>query len=76
MAKAIIRLDVPDFQIGQKVSVFFQDTMLKKGICEPDEQVRCGDCARYKTYGYCSYNNHTVLNVNWYCADAKKKDSD
>ena len=32
--KAIIKLDVPDWQIGQEVSVFFRDTMMKKGICE------------------------------------------
>lgn len=32
--KAVIKLDVPDWQIGQEVSVYFKDTMMKKGICE------------------------------------------
>lgn len=33
--KAIIRLDVPDWQIGQEVKVYFPDTMCVKGTCEP-----------------------------------------
>lgn len=36
MVKAVIRLDVPDWQIGQEVSVYFKDTMMKKGICEKE----------------------------------------
>ena len=32
--KAVIKLDVPDFQIGQPVVVYFKDTMRKEGICE------------------------------------------
>jgi len=32
--KAIIELNVPEFQIGQEVSVYFRDTMCVKGICE------------------------------------------
>ncbi|MBP5423938.1 MAG: hypothetical protein J6Y78_16010 [Paludibacteraceae bacterium] len=34
--KAIIKLDVPEWQIGQEVSVYFPDTMMKRGICEKD----------------------------------------
>ncbi len=34
--KAIIRLDVPDWQIGEKVSVYFPDTMVLNSICEID----------------------------------------
>ena len=37
--KAVIRLDVPDFQIGQPVTVYFKDTMQKKGYCEPDREI-------------------------------------
>lgn len=37
--KAIIRLDVPDWQIGQEVKVYFPDTMCIKGICEDEEDV-------------------------------------
>lgn len=32
--KAVIYIDVPEWQIGQNVSVYFPDTMLKHGICE------------------------------------------
>ena len=35
--KAVIRLDVPEYQIGKEVSVFFQDTMVKKALCEQVE---------------------------------------
>lgn len=35
--KAVIRLDVPEFQIGQFVNVYFKDTMMKTGICEAEE---------------------------------------
>lgn len=31
---AVIRLKVPEWQIGQEVNVHFPDTMCKKGICE------------------------------------------
>lgn len=32
--EAIIKLDVPEWQIGTQVSVYFKDTMFKKGVCE------------------------------------------
>ena len=35
--KAIIRLEVPEHQIGQEVSCCFKDTMSVKGICEKAE---------------------------------------
>ena len=31
---AIIQLDVPEWQIGQEVTVYFPDTMQKRGVCE------------------------------------------
>lgn len=34
--KAIIKLDVPDWQIGKKVSVYFPDSMVSNSICEID----------------------------------------
>ena len=34
---AVIRLDVPDWQIGQFVNVYFPDTMMLEGICEEEE---------------------------------------
>lgn len=37
--RVIIELDVPEWQIGQQVEVFFPDTMMKKGVCTlPKEQ--------------------------------------
>ena len=33
--KAVIRLDVPEFQIGQEVSIYFKDTMQINGRVEP-----------------------------------------
>lgn len=35
--KAIVRLDVPDYQIGQEVHVYFKDSMTDKGICEEEK---------------------------------------
>ena len=32
--KAIIKLDVPDWQIGQKVTVYFPDTTVEQSVCE------------------------------------------
>ena len=32
--KAVIELDVPDWQIGQDVTVIFRDTMVKHGVCK------------------------------------------
>ncbi len=32
--EAVIKLDVPDWQIGQPVTVYFKDTMQKHGTCE------------------------------------------
>ena len=34
--KAVIYLDVPEYQIGQPVSVYFKDSMYVKGICKED----------------------------------------
>ena len=35
MADAVIYLDVPEWQIGQQVTIYFPDTMRKRGTCEP-----------------------------------------
>lgn len=34
--KAIIRIDVPEHQIGQEVSCYFKDTMNVYGVCEAE----------------------------------------
>ena len=32
--KTIIEVDVPEFQIGQEVSIYFKDTMMIKGVVQ------------------------------------------
>ena len=86
--KAIIELDVPEWQIGQQVEVFFPDTMMKKGVCEllkEKEPVRCKDCA-YALYNESIQQGHIVCTKpfterwqvakqnDWYCADWKCKE--
>lgn len=34
---AIIRIKVPKWQIGEKVGIYFKDSMYIKGICEKEE---------------------------------------
>ena len=34
--QAIIRVDVPEWQIGEEATICFKDSMLTKGICEKD----------------------------------------
>lgn len=58
--KAVIYLDVPEWQIGQDVSVYFPDTMVKHGKCEavkvrerPERLLpcKCGSKRREHWYG-------------------------
>lgn len=67
--KAVIKLDVPDWQIGQKVSVYFPDTMVKYGTCEalkerpiPERLLpcKCGCKRREHWYG-CTDENARIL---------------
>lgn len=32
--KAIIKLDLPEYQIGQEVNIYFKDTMMIKGVVQ------------------------------------------
>ena len=36
--KAVIHLEVPKWQIGNNVTVYFPDTMTLKAICESEEE--------------------------------------
>lgn len=38
---AIIRLNIPDYQIGEEVSIYFKDTMMVKGVVE--KEILCED---------------------------------
>jgi len=74
--KAVIRLDVPEWQIGTEVSVYFKDTMMLKAICEKEtENIRlkqpekCKDCTSCrelsaKTF-YCGMagSEHPEMNI-------------
>lgn len=44
--KAIVKLEVPEWQIGEEVSVHFPDSMVSHGVCEKDAAPR--DCKRCK----------------------------
>lgn len=35
--KAVVRLEVPSWQIGQEVSLYFPDSMTAKAVCESDK---------------------------------------
>lgn len=58
--KAIIKLDVPEWQIGQEVRIYFPDTMVKYAKCEavnknPKQEKLlpciCGGKRRERWYG-------------------------
>lgn len=83
--KAVIRLDVPEWQIGQEVHVIFRDTMEKHGICDAEQPqiVRCKDC-RYSRKTVIPYlrseqkwcnRQETHHPFDWYCADGERKES-
>ena len=36
--KAVIPVEVPKYQIGQEVSIYFKDTMYIKGICQETDE--------------------------------------
>ena len=49
--KAVIKLDVPEWQIGQDATIYFPDTMVKKSKCEEDHIVMCKDCIKRNKQG-------------------------
>lgn len=71
--KAVIELDVPDWQIGQEVSVYFPDTMCKKGKCEPSKIIRCKDCKHWDSDDHdCNIKTGWfACGADWYCADGE-----
>ena len=62
----VIELDVPEWQIGQDVTIYFPDTMQKHGKCKLPEKVKpqifdypsgrrrawCGSCGHRLRIGY------------------------
>lgn len=49
MQKSIIRLEVPAWQIGKEVSVYFPDSMVKHGICEEASLIQCRNCEYWES---------------------------
>ena len=42
LVRAVIKLEVPEYQIGQPVTIYFKDTMQKFGICDKEQVGRRG----------------------------------
>lgn len=82
--KAVIELyDVPEYQIGQEVTIYFRDTMQMRGICDEMQPkvVLCKNCK----YGYTLPDSAYVVcgrkfhdgqrhEANWFCADGERKE--
>ena len=64
--KAIIKLDVPDWQIGQDVTVYFPDTMMKKGECEAEYSDGCW--IKHLDKYVCSFCHIRSQQASPYCA--------
>lgn len=82
--KAIIELDVPEWQIGQEVSVYFPDTMVKHGKCEflkkQEAVICCKDCKHMEILKWldgviiCKKHNYTgVRPEEFFCADGERR---
>lgn len=84
--KAIINIDVPDWQIGKMVQIFFPDSMQTYGTCvllkEQEAVVRCKDCKHLfngeHTENCCDvlmekadWQVEISVNPDWFCADGE-----
>jgi len=72
--KATIKVDVPEYQIGQEATVYFRDTMCVKGICEKDERKK----GRWITpsdhsWFICNHCKRTVAFEEKYCPECGAK---
>jgi len=83
IVNAVIKLEVPEWQIGEPVTVFFKDTMMKKSVCEIEDIVRCKNCKHWdqlmENRGLCNEftNTHSealVISGEWFCADGELKE--
>ena len=77
MTNAIIKLNVPDFQIGKDVTVYFKDTMMKKGKCEPEMMTEKYIEGGGSTWWYaCSECGSSVNNSDKYCHECGRRFKD
>jgi len=72
--RAIIEVEVLDYQIGQEVSIYFKDTMMIKGIVQEPKaghwiNCKCDQCGAPMNYCYenCGDIKKTILNYSNYC---------
>lgn len=65
--KAVIELDVPEWQIGQEVTVYFPDSMLKKGKCEllKEQETKTGKWIEKEDYNLDTYYDCSVCGESW-----------
>ena len=80
--KAIIKLDIPEYQIGQEVSIYFKDTMMIKGVVQKPKtdilnKIRAEIAGL--TYYWCEVNPKTVIDdvlqiINKYKAESEDKE--
>jgi hypothetical protein len=77
LMNAQITLDVPEWQIGQEVTVYFPDTMQKKGKCEllkEQEEEEAEIDGSGMTWFFVCGNCHTTLADHAkYCHQCGKK---
>ena len=75
--KAVIYLDVPEWQIGKDVTIYFPDTMEKHGKCELLKEQRKAEVV-YKPYNgwneaECSNCGQHLDKAYSYCPKCKKE---
>lgn len=59
--KSIIKVDVPEYQIGQEVSIYFKDTMMIKGVVQ---EPKTGH------WEWVQYDYNPKLG-NWHCSECR-----
>ena len=71
--EAVIKLDVPDWQIGQPVTIYFKDTMQKRGTCTANEgqwidhkdEHQCPVCRAFTFVDYYVWLHDPFNNCPW-----------
>lgn len=64
--KAIIKLDVPEWQIGQEVRIYFPDTMVKYAKCEavkpgPEKLLPCICGCKRREHWYGTNDENRII---------------
>lgn len=73
--KSIIKVDVPEYQIGQEVSIYFKDTMMIKGVVQEPKTGRWIDVESLDSalWYVCSECGETDFYRPNYCPDCGAK---